>query len=172
MPVLLGTVLAASFVAAISDVRTRRIPNALVGALFVAGLLENSVLHGWRGAAADVAIVAVVLAAGTVLFAWRLISGGDVKLLAAAAGALAYPGAVWFVLATLLCGGLLAVAFALANGKLRSTFANVKAMTYPLLAGAAPARPCASVTMPYALAIFCGALCTALSYAAPLRLLQ
>jgi len=171
MTLQLATVLVASLIGAASDVRTRRIPNALVLALLICGLVENAVLSGWNGALGGLALVAIVLFAGAVAFSFKLIGGGDIKLLAAAAGTLAYPAGVSFVLLTLLCGGILAVAYALCKGRLQATFANVQAITLPLFAGGRPARPHDGLAMPYALAIFSGALCTAALGAAHIRLL-
>jgi len=154
-------VLVASLIAAITDIRTRRVPNVLAGALFASGLVLNA-LHGWQAAAADLAIVAIVIVLGTFAFSMKLIGGGDVKLLAAAAGTLGYPSAVDFLLFTLLCGGIVAIVFSAMRGRLAATFSNVRAMALPVFAGAAPARPQAGLAMPYAVAIFAGALCTAL----------
>lgn len=154
-------VLAASLLAAIADVRTRRVPNALAGALFVSGLALNA-FSGWHAAAADLAIVAIVIVAGSFAFSLKLIGGGDVKLLAAAAGTLGYPSGLEFLLFTLACGGIVAVVFAALRGRLGATFSNVRAMALPVFAGAAPARPQDGLQMPYAVAIFFGALCTVL----------
>lgn len=154
---------AASF-AAISDVRTRRIPNALVLALFAGGLLLN-VLAGWQHALADLGVTIAVLLGGSLLFAMRIIGGGDIKLLAAAAGALGYPGALGFIVYTLLCGGLIAVAYAAIGGRLRATFENVRTIALPVFAGVAPVRLQNGTQMPYALAIFAGALLTVLASA-------
>ena len=161
MTLALAFVLLASLLAAVCDLRTRRIPNALVGALLVSGLALNA-FAGWQHVLADLAIVAIVIVAGTFAFSLRLIGGGDVKLLAAAAGTLGYPAGGDFLLFTLLCGGVVALAFAALRGRLGATFSNVRAMALPVFAGVAPAAPQAGLAMPYAVAIFSGALCTAL----------
>lgn len=161
MTLALALVLAASCIAAITDLRTRRVPNVLVGALLVSGLALNA-LAGWQAVATDLIIVAAVVIAGTFAFSLKLIGGGDVKLLAAAAGTLGYPSGGDFLLFTLLCGGVVALAFSAARGRLGATFSNVRAMALPVFAGAAPARPQSGLAMPYAVAIFAGALCTAL----------
>ena len=161
MTIALSLVLAASLIAAVTDLRTRRVPDVLVGALFLSGLALNA-FSGWQPAVADLAIAALVIVAGTFAFSLRLIGGGDVKLLAAAAGTLGYPSGGNFLLFTLLCGGVVAIAFSALRGQLGATFSNVRAMALPVFAGAAPARPQAGIAMPYAVAIFAGALCTAL----------
>jgi len=171
MTLALVTVLAASLVGAVCDIRTRRVPNILVGALLACGLIENFALSGWKGASIDLAVTAAMLLAGTVAFSFKLIGGGDVKLLAAAAGTLGYPDAVPFVLLTLVCGGVVGVAYAAVRGRLQATYTNMQAVTLPLLAGAAPARPVNGLAMPYAVSIFAGALCTAAVTATHLRVL-
>jgi len=171
MTLPLLTVLVASLIGAVSDVRTRKVPNVLVGALLICGFLENAALSGWSGVLGDLAVTAAVLLAGSFAFSFKLVGGGDVKLLAAAAGALAYPAGVSFVLLTLLCGGVLAIGYAALRGRLQATFANVQAATLPLFAGVRPVRPDNGLAMPYALAIFAGALATAAFGAAHLRLL-
>ena len=162
MTLAIVLVLAASVLAACTDVRTRRIPNALVIALFVSGLALNAIA-GWRPAALDVAIVIAVLIAGTFAFSLKLIGGGDVKLLAAAAGTLGLPAAGTFILATLLSGGVIAVIYSALRGRLGTTLNNVKGLALPIFAGAAPARLQTGTQMPYALAIFAGASFTAIT---------
>jgi len=150
-------VLAAALAAAIFDVRTRRIPNALVIALFAGGLAVNA-LAGWQFAAVDAIVTIAVLIAGTAAFALGLIGGGDIKLLAAAAGTLGFPAAAWFVLFTFVSGGVIAVFFSAAHGTLSATVANVRGLALPMAAGVRPARLTNGTSMPYALAICAGAL--------------
>lgn len=171
MSVGIALVVAASLLAAVSDVRTRKIPNLLVGALLVAGVALNAT-GGWKPVALDLLIAVLVLIAGTFAFSLKLIGGGDVKLLAAAAGTLVYPDCVAFLFFTLISGGFIAVIYAALRGRLRATFANVQAMALPVFAGVRPARP-DGTPMPYALAILAGALCTALlpGFAPHLRLI-
>jgi len=171
MTLALGTVLAASLIGAVCDIRTRRIPNVLAGALLAFGLIESAVFFGWKGTGVALLLAAAVLLAGTAAFSFKLIGGGDVKLLAAATATLGYPAAVSFLLLTLLCGGVVGLAYAAMRGRLQTTYANMQAVTIPLLSGVAPGRPANGLQMPYAVSIFAGALCTAALNAAHLRLL-
>ena len=100
---------AAAVVAAASDVRFRRVPNALTGALAVAGVAVAGATRGLPAAGIAVAILAVLLAAGTYAFARGWFGGGDVKLLAAGCCGLTPALAVDFLLYTALCGGLLSL---------------------------------------------------------------
>jgi prepilin peptidase CpaA len=162
----LALVLVACLLAAASDLRTRRIPNTLVIGLFVCGLAANTAA-GWQHALFDLAIVLLVLAVGTFAFSFKLIGGGDVKLVAAAAGTLGFPAAGAFILYTLLCGGVFGLAYSAMRGRLGSTVANLRAIALPIFAGAAPARLQTGMAMPYALAIFAGACLTAIARGFP-----
>lgn len=150
-------VLSASAIAAYSDVRTRRIPNSLCAGLLACGLFI-SVFGGWQHAVISVALFAAVFLAGTLLFSMKLIGGGDVKMLAASAATLGWPGAPWFLLYTILAGGVIGVAIALARGRMRPMLSALKAMVLPMISGLRPAVvPSAAGSMPYGLAIFAGA---------------
>jgi prepilin peptidase CpaA len=102
-------------VAAISDVRTRRIPNSLVlGGLAVALLAR--VPDGLSGTALGAAGAGVGLVIGLALFALGALGGGDGKLLMVVG---AFFGPVQFLgalLAIAIAGGVLAVAMAIAGG--------------------------------------------------------
>jgi prepilin peptidase CpaA len=100
--------------AAVTDGRVRRIPNplplglALLGlARIAAGLAAGA---GVVAAALDLAAAAAVFLAGAFAFRFRLLGGGDVKLLAAGALWLGAAALGPFLLATALAGGALALA--------------------------------------------------------------
>jgi prepilin peptidase CpaA len=159
MSVELPLLLAACAVAIWTDVRTRKIPNWLTGGL-AAGALVFHLPQGWAVTGAALAAAIVFFVVGTVGHSVGVLGGGDVKLLAAGALAAGYPDCVIFVLYTFMGGGVLAVVFALAQGRLRSTLVNVRALaqTRTLLAEAVP-----SARMPYAIAIAFGAAAVALA---------
>lgn len=150
-------VLAAAGAAAYTDVTRRRIPNALVLAVLLIGLA----LHGAAGLQsflASLAIFAAVIAVGTIGFSMRIIGGGDVKFIAAAAATLGWPDTLPFLAWTLVAGGLLAVAVSIARRRFAQTMSNVGALSFALLSGARPQiTPSASGSIPYAVAIFAGA---------------
>lgn len=158
-------VLFASIVAAVTDVRSRRIPNILVGALLLAGVVLRA-NSGIPSLSYALAAGTLVFLAGTVLFSLRLIGGGDVKFLAAAGVVLQPRDAVTFILATLVAGGIVAVCYSLARGRFAATMANVRDLSVPLLYGVRPAlEGHTSGSMPYALALLAGAAFLALSKA-------
>lgn len=100
--------------AAITDLRSRRIPNLISLGLFVLGLVR---VAGdlWSGAASTAAIdmgaAVAVLVLGAAAFHLRMLGGGDVKLLAAGALWLGAGALGTFLMTTALTGGVLAVAY-------------------------------------------------------------
>jgi prepilin peptidase CpaA len=151
--------LAVCAIAIVTDLRARKIPNWLTAALAATALVLH-VPAGWAAVGCALAAGGVIFALGAVAHSVRVLGGGDVKLLAAGALAVGYPDCVIFVLYTCLGGGVLAVFFALAQGRLRSTLSKVGtfALTRTLLDDAGP-----SARMPYAVAIAFGAAIVALA---------
>jgi len=134
--------------AAISDMRTYRIPNAIPAcllALYPLHLAASTTMPDWIG---GLLVAFAVFAVGFGLFAARLLGGGDVKLLGAVA-LWAGPGLILpFLLLTALAGGVLGLLFwlpRLAQGWLASVTAWI----------APPAK--AHPPVPYGVAIAAGA---------------
>jgi prepilin peptidase CpaA len=158
----IALVVAASAVAALTDLRTRRIPNLIPSVLAAAALFLHA-REGWGSLAISAAVCVAVFLAGTVLFSLNFIGGGDVKLIAAAAATLGWPQSLPFLLCTIFAGALLGIGIALARGRLRATIGNLYVMAVPISAGMRPtAVSSAAGTMPYAIAIFAGAIALAL----------
>ena len=65
--------------------------------------------------------MAVLTAAGTVVYALGGIGGGDIKLAIAASGMLGFPLCIPFLLYTAIGGGVLAIVFIVSRGKVRET---------------------------------------------------
>jgi prepilin peptidase CpaA len=105
--------------AALTDSRSRRIPNVLPAGLALLGLARIGVgLAAGASAvavAADLAAAATVFAAGAVGFRFGLFGGGDAKLLAAGALWLGAAALGPFLLTTVLAGGVLAAGFLVAG---------------------------------------------------------
>ena len=152
--------------AAVSDIRSYRIPNWVSAAVVV--LFAVRMLLDPTGLTASLTIGAVVLAAGFVLFTTRLLGAGDAKLLAALS-LWAGPSLIFeFLTATALAGGVAATVILLFG----------KGTGAPALVSAAPG--CAgshdseapeingkrvSTPMPYGVAIVAGGLwCVARHY--------
>ena len=143
------------FVACAYDLRQRRIPNAIVLATFVAGIVLQTFSpsgDGLFGAASPGGLGAgrALLAAGLMLvpamLLWRcgLFGAGDAKLLAALSTFAGPAGVVPLLLATLCCGGLLALASSAWQLRLA-----------PMIPASATLS---GLRLPYALAIAAGAL--------------
>ena len=96
--------------AAITDLASRRIPNALCVAL-AALALGRLVLTapGLAAAAADLGVALAALITGAALFARGWLGGGDVKLIAAGVLWVGHEGAGAFLMLTAVAGGLLAM---------------------------------------------------------------
>jgi len=136
---------AAAGVAAASDIRMRRVPNALTGALAIAGVAVAGTTRGLTGAGIALAILATLLAAGTYAFARGWFGGGDIKLLAAGCCGLTPALAVDFLLYTALCGGLLSLYSLAASQRMATAL-----ITWQL--------PQTGARLPYAVAAAGGAL--------------
>jgi len=163
MTIALWLVLAASLAAAVTDIRTRKIPNALVLALG-AGSLVAAVATGLIPALSYLAALAICVAIGTIVYSFRLLGGGDVKLLAFSAAALGFHDGLAFVLYVALCGGVAGVLYSLLRGTLPQTLVNVRSMLFCMATGTAAGTPAKGTQhLPYALAIFSGAATLALA---------
>lgn len=100
-------------VAVVSDLRVRKVPNALTGPAVLMGFALGAFGHGPHGLRLSLEGAALTLP----LYALRGgLGAGDVKLLAAV-GALAGPRfALWTLLGTGLAGGLLGAAYLATRG--------------------------------------------------------
>lgn len=97
--------------AAVTDIRARRISNALVLALTLVGVLRMAIEGG--PVLADLGIALAIFAAGIWAFHFGAFGGGDVKLLAAGALWTGVAGVTTFLTVTALAGGALALGFLL-----------------------------------------------------------
>lgn len=117
------------------DAFTRRIPNWLTLPAAIVGLAWHGYRDGWRGLGFALGGWLLGLVVLLPLFALGGMGAGDVKLLAAA-GALAGPqGLVVIFIYTGLCGGIAAVALALARGRLGATLRNTARLVFLLGGG-------------------------------------
>jgi prepilin peptidase CpaA len=143
-PYLLGTgqillgILAA--IAAIFDIRYRRIPNWLVLAGIIVGFSWNVYSSGWSGLLHSSEGLGLGFVLYFPLYLIRARGAGDVKLLAAV-GAVAGPGnCFWIVLLTAILGGVIALLLLIFRGRVRQTFFNVGWIIRDLLHLQAPWR--------------------------------
>jgi len=159
--------------AAAIDVRTRRIPNWLTLAGIAFGLLYGafmpaSATDGLRAALAGMALgMAVMLP----FYLMRVMGAGDVKLMGMV-GAFLGPADTWSaVLGSGIAGGVLAIAYAIRQGKLRALLGNVARILHlgsiAVLAGMPRAMVREGWTsvgkLPFGLAIATGTVSTVLA---------
>ncbi|HXE12301.1 MAG TPA: prepilin peptidase [Bryobacteraceae bacterium] len=140
-PIVLGASLVALVtVAAIYDLRFRRIPNWLNLSGLMLGFALNAVCFHLVGAKNAGEGMLLALAVYLPLYLLRGMGAGDVKLMAAV-GALVGPGN-WFQIfvATALMGGACAGIFALAKGRLGETLCNLHFLLRDLISFRAPYR--------------------------------
>lgn len=158
-----GLMLAA---AGVSDIRTRRIPNALTFGAAACGLAAHLLAGGWHGALFSLGGWGLGLAAFLPLFLLGGMGAGDVKLLAAVGAWLGPAGAGWTALYAAIAGGAMALVMALGRGYLKTAFANLWSLAgYWRAVGPRPydgltLQSAAGPRLPYALAIAAGAVVT------------
>jgi prepilin peptidase CpaA len=167
LPIAIEIALAALVtIAAVYDVRFRRIPNWLVLTGICAGFAFNGFLFGLTGLGRSTLGFAVAAAIYVPLFALRAMGAGDVKLMAAAASLTG--AANWFALFLLaaVSGGIIALGLLLFRGGLRRAVLNVLSILGALIRFRAPFREhpeldvadSRAVTLPHGLAIAIGSL--------------
>jgi prepilin peptidase CpaA len=139
---------------AVSDIRSFIIPNKLclaIAGLYPVFVMASTQKPDWPVA---VAIAVGVFLVGTVLFAFNLIGGGDVKLLSATLLWAGLEYGVMFLVITVLFGGALAVAL-LAWTKLHQFTPFLWRLVGPPMVGTEYAS---KQRMPYGVAISFGGL--------------
>jgi prepilin peptidase CpaA len=159
--------------AVVCDLRSRRIPNALVASGIALGLFIQTVapasggLFGHPAGALGFvpALLGGLLGLGLFLplYALRALGAGDVKLLAMVGVWLGAPAVAYAALWTMLAGGVLSLGWALGTGVFRRVLANLRDMFLASWvrvqagAGVGVAPPAfATGRLPYAVAIACG----------------
>ena len=163
-----GVVIGASLVAAIIDLRTRRIPNIITGPLLAAGFLYaalNGGLEGFVGAAAACVLLALPF---VLMFLFAGGGAGDAKFMGAIGAWLGLPHGVIVLLSVGAVGIVLAIGKALAAGKLRAVLASTYMSFYAFilsLKGYGANKSTAAedetdgrvgLTIPYGVSIFLG----------------
>lgn len=154
------------FVACVTDVRTRRIPNVLTfGAAAIAAIVHMAA-GGFTGLASSAGGWALGVVLFLPFFALGGMGAGDVKLLAALGAWLGPRDILWVAIYTSLAGGVMALAVALGRGYLGTALRNVRALvTSWVLIGP---RPVSGMTLDdspaprlaYAVPIFAGTVVT------------
>jgi prepilin peptidase CpaA len=155
MTVATAVLLVATLAAAVTDIRSRRIPNVLTAAAAVAAVA----VHLGEGIGPELAAVAAMIVAfvlGSLAYSAGWFGGGDVKLIAACCGLAGFPAAIPLVLDILVAGGVLALVAAAVNGRLVALVLSTVSIA---TRGAATEK----TTLPYGIAIAAGSIAYALA---------
>lgn len=153
-------------VAAIFDLRWRRVPNSLTLPGLLLGILLNTIYFPRDGLWSSLEGLGLAFLIYFPLFLVRAMGGGDVKLMAAV-GAIVGPGnwlRIFFF--TLLFGALAAIFLIFVRKRVRRTFENMWLILTSLGSGQAPyaknpeldVRSEQGIRLPHAVTIACGAL--------------
>jgi prepilin peptidase CpaA len=125
MTVLTFIVLFLAATAAVTDVRTRHIPNLLTFGSAIAALVFHVAAHGVSGLETAAGGWAVGAAFFMLPYALGGLGAGDVKLVAALGAWLGPAEALWLCAYTAMAGGAIALVAALAHGYLRQALSNI-----------------------------------------------
>jgi prepilin peptidase CpaA len=152
-------------ISAITDLYSRRIPNPVIVAGFIAGVALNTWIGGWSGLLHSLSGFGLAILIYVPLFILRAMGGGDVKLMAAA-GAIVGPRD-WFTLFIFasLAGGAIALGMLLARNALGAAFWKIMHILKELAHFRAPYKSqpdldissAQALTMPHGVAIAIGA---------------
>jgi prepilin peptidase CpaA len=118
--------------AAVIDVRRHRIPNWLTGSGLVFGLVYSAFVPFWRDHGFLWSLYGALLGFGVLFPLWllRMMGAGDVKLMAMAGSLLGLHATAPALIATLITGGVFALAFAIRRSRLRDMLANIGRMLH------------------------------------------
>ena len=128
-----GVVIGASLVAAVGDVRQRRIPNALTFPLLIAGLLWAAWSGGLVGLGEAAGACLLLGAPYVLLFVFAGGGAGDAKLMGASGAWLGFKQGVVVLLCVAVVGGVLAIAKAISQRRLKSVLTSVFISFYAFL---------------------------------------
>jgi prepilin peptidase CpaA len=145
--------------AAVLDVRSRRIPNLLVGSALTAALIAQWLGGGASGLASG--LIGMLLAGGILLPGWllRWMGAGDVKLMAAAGAWFGFPQSLFATLTSLMAGGVIALVLAARHRAVGRSLRGALQIGVSAVMGAGPSGAAAvgsGLRFPFAVAILAG----------------
>ena len=125
LPLQWGVVIGTALVAAVCDLRSRRVPNLLTGPMVLAGLAWGAWVGGWAGLADSVAGCLLLAVPYVLLFVFAGGGAGDAKLMGAIGAWLGFVNGAVALVAVALAGIVLAVGVALARRRVGSVLGNI-----------------------------------------------
>ena len=128
-----GVVIGASLLAAVSDLRERRIPNALTFPLLIVGLLWAAWFGGLAGLAESAGACALLALPYVLLFLFVGGGAGDAKLMGAIGAWLGLRNGLTVLACVAIVGGILAIAKAIARKRLKFVLTSVFVSFYGLI---------------------------------------
>jgi prepilin peptidase CpaA len=161
-----ATAAACALISSVFDVRSRRIPNFITMPAFLFGLALHLALGGWGQL---FTALAAGIICGLVFLVFYLAGGmgaGDVKLIMAVGCIAGLSHVAYLLVLTALSGGAMAIALAVARGRLQQTLTNVGALASHHGHEGLQPHPeinlsnSETLRLPYALAIAGGSLLT------------
>ena len=146
-------------IAALTDLRAARVPNALTYSAIVIGLLIGAWPNVQPTMSSSLTGCALAAVPGVVFFAGGGMGGGDVKLLVALGAMLGFPVILDVLFYSVVCGTGLALAIIVWNGRslemAKGIVWLVRALLYPGVKGEMPVN---DVRFPFAVAVLLGTL--------------
>ncbi|MCE5229815.1 prepilin peptidase [bacterium] len=165
-------IITVSLVAAIFDVRQRRIPNLVTFPVLAGGLIWNAYWGGLAAMGAALTAALLLTLPYVLLFAAGLGGAGDAKLMGALGAWVGTPLGYYLLGCVAATGAVLGLGYAIVRGRGRRTFGNLGRMLMwvPWLMGgpgslrertAILPSSGAMTRMPYGVAVFVGSCLTA-----------
>jgi prepilin peptidase CpaA len=165
-PALAATLVALVLIAAITDWRSRLIPNWLTVAALASALAIHIATGSWGGLRTSLSGFLVGFVVYLPFLLLRGMGAGDLKLMAAIGSIVGPTNCILVFVLTSLAGGVIAIAVLLSRGRLAETLSNTAWILSELAHGRKPheQRPelalgsPKAVPLPYAIPIALGAL--------------
>ena len=163
-----GVIIGASLIAALGDLKERRIPNALTFPVFVVGLIWAAWFGGLAGLAESAGACVLLALPYVLLFLFVGGGAGDAKLMGAIGTWLGFRQGLTVLACVAIAGGILAVAKAIAQKRLKYLLTSVFVSFYGLILylithrtmklaeEQAEIRQSDELDIPYGVAIFAG----------------
>ena len=163
-----GVVIGASLIAALGDLKERRIPNALTFPVLVVGLIWSAWFGGFSGFAESVGACVLLALPYVILFIFFGGGAGDAKLMGALGAWLGFRQGLVVLACVAIAGGIQGIAKAIVRKRLKFVLTSVYVSFFgfflPLFTNRkiqlakvqAEARQSDNLNIPYGVAIFAG----------------